>query len=179
MKTKICLILILALDISCANRTPPADSQTGLQGTWQLVSATLVEKGDTTTTSYGTDQKMIKIINETHFAFLNHDIKNGRDSTRKFSAGGGRYTLKGEKYTEFLDYCSDREWEGHQFEFTVKVEGDTLIQTGIEEVEDMGVERRNTEKYARLLRCADEGLTRTTNTPPAGGPVVSGEKCYF
>lgn len=52
---------------------------------------------------------MIKIINETHFSFLNHDMKKGKDSTKVFVAGGGRYTLEGDQYNEFLEYCSARE----------------------------------------------------------------------
>jgi hypothetical protein len=115
-----------------------------------LVSATVVEKGDTTTTDYEGDHAMIKVINGTHFAFLNHDLNQGKDSTRLFSAGGGRYKLNGNQYTEFLEYCSDREWEGHQFQFTIKVSKDTLMQTGIEKVENIGIERQNTEKYVRV-----------------------------
>lgn len=154
MKTILSLTPLVALLISCSNHRPPKDTESVVQGTWQLVSATLVEKGDTTTTLYGAGQRMIKIINQNHFAFLNHDVKRGQDSTRNFSAGGGRYTLKGDQYTEFLDYCSDREWEGHEFQFTVKVEGDTLIQTGVEKLADIGVERQNTEKYVRVAGLA-------------------------
>lgn len=140
------VVAIVACDPANRQTSHPAS----LQGTWQLVSATIVQNGDTTITRYGTAQNMIKIINGTHFAFLNHDVGNGKDSARLFVAGGGRYTLKGNEYTEFLDYCSDREWEGHQFEFTVSVDNDTLMQTGIEKATDIGVERQNTEKYVRV-----------------------------
>lgn len=93
---------------------------------------------------------MIKIINDSHFAFLRHDLNKGQDSPAIFVAGGGSYTLQGDRYTENLEYCSEREWEGSTFEFTVAIEGDTLIQQGIEKVESLGVERYNIEKYVRV-----------------------------
>lgn len=133
--------------LSCNNQ--PATLT--LEGTWQLVSGTLIEKGDTTVTDYSRDRSMIKIINESHFAFLNHDLAHGKDSTASFVAGGGRYLLEGDKYTEYLEYCSAREWEGLTFEFTVSISGDTLTQQGIEKIEDLGVERMNIEKYVRTV----------------------------
>ena len=86
---------------------------------------------------YTGDLSMIKIINATHFSFLNHDLKKGTDSTAIFSAGGGRYTLSGDQYTEHLEYCSYREWEGNTFSFTLAIAGDTLIQQGVEKIEDL------------------------------------------
>jgi hypothetical protein len=62
------------------------------------------------------------------FLFLLHDLKGGKDSAAAFTVGGGRYSLKGNNYTEYLEYCSAREWEGHDFHFTVTVRNDTLIQ---------------------------------------------------
>ena len=123
-----------------------------VEGTWQLLSATLVEKGDTTFTDYTKDSnRMIKVINKTHFTFLNHDLNHGKDSTKAvFSAGGGRYTLEGNAYTEFLEYCNAREWEGHEFKFDVTVSNDTLIQKGVEKLENLGIERLNIEKYLRV-----------------------------
>jgi hypothetical protein len=93
---------------------------------------------------------MIKVINATHFAFLNHDLKNGKDSTASFSAGGGVYLLEGDQYTEYLEYCNERAWEGHTFQFTVTVKGDTLLQQGIEKIENLGVERLNIERYVKV-----------------------------
>jgi len=62
----------------------------------------------------------------------------------------GSYTLKGNQYTEHLEYCSDRAWEGHDFNFTLLLKNDTLVQTGREKVESAGIDRVNTEKYIRL-----------------------------
>jgi len=120
-----------------------------IQGTWKLITGALIEKGDTTITDYTTNLSFIKIINESHFAFLHHDTR--KDSTN-FSAGGGRYELKGDQYTENLEYCSAKEWEGYDFNFTITISNDTLIQKGIEKIEAQGIDRVNIEKYIRYKR---------------------------
>ena len=122
-----------------------------IEGTWQLFSATLVENGDSTTTDYTKDKKFIKIINNSHFSFTSHDLNKGKDSaTASFSAGAGSYTLKDSTYTESLEFCSAREWEGHDFAFTVTIKNDTLVQSGIEKIEGTNVNRLNIEKYFRV-----------------------------
>jgi hypothetical protein len=108
-----------------------------------------VEKGDTTVTDYTQKLSFIKIINDSHFSFTMHDLKGGKDSTAAFSAGAGTYTLVGNTYTEHLEYCSDRQWEGNDFSFQVTIHGDTLVQTGVEKVAATGVDRLNTERYLR------------------------------
>jgi hypothetical protein len=151
MKTNLTLILLITLFASCNNDKKEVVKETPLAGTWQLISGTIVEKGDTTITDYTKKNSMIKVINATHFSFLNHDLQKGKDSTNNvFVAGGGRYTLTGDQYTEFLEYCSAREWEGHDFNFNVQVKNDTLVQTGTEKLEDLGIERLNIEKYVRV-----------------------------
>ena len=110
-----------------------------------------MKKGDTTVTDYTKDRSFVKIINDTHFAFLQHDLSNGKDSAAaSFSAGGGTYSLKDSTYTEHLEYCNAREWEGHDFSFMVTLSGDTLIQSGVEKIEAAGVDRINIEKYVRV-----------------------------
>ena len=150
MKVLIVSFIALLLLGACTNPTVHTTSGIPLAGTWQLFSATIIDKGDTITTDYSKDLRMIKVINDSHFSFLNHDLKQGKDSTALFIAGGGRYTLVGDQYTEFLEYCSDRAWEGHDFKFNIKVSNDTLTQTGREEVKEKGIERLNIERYVRV-----------------------------
>jgi hypothetical protein len=121
-----------------------------ISGTWQLISGTLIENGDTNVTDYTKDKKFIKIINDSHFAFLLHDLNKGKDSLATFTAGGGTYTLNGNQYTEHLEYCSDRQWEGNTFPFTATIRNDTLIQEGREKVEGTSIDRLNIEKYKRV-----------------------------
>ncbi|HKK41712.1 MAG TPA: hypothetical protein VJ963_04820, partial [Bacteroidales bacterium] len=119
------LIIISLMIVSCNGResTTPVNS---IEGTWKLVSGTLIEKGDTTDTNYLKDVSFIKILNKSHFAFLQHDLHKGRDSDAVFVAGGGRYSLINNSYTEHLEYCSARGWEGNDFTFTISIKGDTL-----------------------------------------------------
>lgn len=112
-----------------------------------MVRGTIVENGKTTITDYTKNQSFIKIINQTHFSFMLHDLR--KDSARLFSAGGGRYEFKGKEYIEHLEYCSDRNWEDQDFHFTINISGDTLIQTGLEKIDE--IERLNTEKYVRVM----------------------------
>ena len=121
-----------------------------IEGTCKLLSGTTIEKGDSTVTDYTKNVQFIKIINKTHFAFFNHDLKKGKDSTAVFSSGGGSYTITDSLYTEHLEYCSDRQWENNDFKFTVTINNDTLIQKGIEKIENIGVNRINIEKYIRI-----------------------------
>lgn len=118
-------------------------------GTWKLLSGTIIEGGDTTVTDYTKNLSFIKIINDTHFAFFNHDLTKGKDSLAVFGSGGGTYVLQDSLYTEHLEYCSDRAWEDNDFTFTVTIKNDTLIQQGIEKLENAGVNRLNIEKYVR------------------------------
>ena len=142
------LISMMVIIASCD--TNKKQTQLPIVGTWQLVSATSTEK-DGTTSTFNAKQKMIKIINQTHFAFLSHDLNNGKDSaTAAFTAGGGTYTLADSIYTEHLDYFVDRQWENNKFEFVVKIVNDTLIQKGIEKVEKLGVDHIIIEKYKRV-----------------------------
>jgi hypothetical protein len=153
MKIRIIYALVAGLTLSCdsnKNTKLQGEDVIPLEGTWQLMSGTIIENGDTNVTDYSGNQSMIKIINATHFAFLNHDLKKGKDSTAVFGAGGGVYTLEGNQYTEYLEYCNAREWEGNTFQFTVTIKGDTLTQRGTEKIENLGVERLNIERYKRI-----------------------------
>jgi hypothetical protein len=121
-----------------------------LVGTWQLISSHTTEKGRTTVTDYTKGQRMIKLITPTHFSFLRHDLQQGKDGRNNFDAGGGRYTLLNNTYTEYLDYYNNKNWEGKIFTFKIRINRDTLLQTGIEKVDAEGVNRSITEKYVRI-----------------------------
>jgi hypothetical protein len=152
MKSLFGIVLIFTLSISCTENKAKQDSKTlmPIAGTWKLITGTLIDKKDTTITDYTKNTAFIKIINEDHFAFLQHDLSKPKDSTGAFSAGGGHYSLSDSLYTEHLEYCSDRQWEGNDFPFVITIINDTLVQRGIEKVENAGVNRINIEKYVRI-----------------------------
>jgi len=144
-------IIALSLTASLFSCKGPASGGLPIQGTWQLISAKVVTKNDSTVTDYTKGQKMIKIINDSHFAFLKHDLTKGKDTaTATYGSGGGIYTLRDNKYTELLEYCNARAWEGKSFEFTVSIINDTLLQTGIEKLPEQGIDQVITEKYLRV-----------------------------
>jgi hypothetical protein len=156
MKKHYVLFAIVTLIVSCSEKVkydPGISATTAVEGTWKLLTGTIIEKGDTTITDYTKNKSFIKVINDSHFAFLLHDLSKGKDSSAaEFSAGGGSYSLTGNNYTEHLEYCNAREWEGHDFPFTITIAGDTLIQSGVEKIEGQGINRINIEKYVRVKK---------------------------
>ncbi|MBD2755624.1 lipocalin family protein [Spirosoma validum] len=149
MKLNRVLTLLAMVSILSSCKTKQAESDTPIIGTWELVSATTTEK-DSTFSTFDPTHKMIKIINPTHFAFLNHKVNTPKDSSNAFTAGGGTYTLADSTYTEHLDYFSDKNWEGNKFKFIIKISGDTLVQKGIEKVEKLGIDHIIIETYKRV-----------------------------
>jgi len=153
MKKITAITLITILASACQVKVNTGDDTGGLpiQGTWKLLTGTLIVKTDTTVTDYTKDKSFIKIINGDHFAFFLHDLTHGKDSaTKMYSAGAGSYTLKDSSYTEHLEYCDAREWEGHDFPFTISLKNDTLTIQGVEKIDSIGVNRYNIERYVRL-----------------------------
>lgn len=153
MKTDYMLFFILIIFSACSVKTESPSSKPNylpIEGTWKLTTGITIENGIATVTDYTKTLSFIKIINTSHFAFLKHDLKHGKDSTADFGSGGGSYTLKDSTYTEHLEYCNAREWEGNDFSFTITIKNDTLLQSGIEKIEKAGVNRINIEKYYRL-----------------------------
>jgi hypothetical protein len=149
------LCVILFMSFSCVEKKQKEilkKEPLPITGTWQLITGSLIEKGDTTITDYTKDLAFIKIINDSHFAFLKHGLTKGKGESKNFDAGGGTYTLSDSLYTEHLEYYRTKEWEGGKFSFVVTIKNDSLTQTGIEKVESAGLNRINTEVYVRLKK---------------------------
>ncbi|NCD68779.1 hypothetical protein [Mucilaginibacter agri] len=148
------LLAILALALAACNQQKLAEQKaepSPIIGTWQLISDKIITKGDTVV-AYpvkGKEDEMIKMYNDTHFAFTQHDLKKGKIDTPLFSSGAGTYTLKGDDYTEKLQFCTAREWEGHDFKFKLTIHNDTLTQTGIERLDSLKIDRQIIETYVR------------------------------
>jgi len=102
-------LFIVLLAIGCTATIKQEPESFPIVGTWKLIRGTLIEKGDTVVTDYTKDRSFIKMINATHFSFITHDLHHGKDSAVSFGAGAGRYSLKGDQYTEQLEYCNARE----------------------------------------------------------------------
>jgi len=119
-------------------------------GTWQLLTVLTIEAEDSVLTEYTEGIKGIKMLNDTHFAFFQHDLNQGKESDSLYVSGGGTYTYKDGIYTENLEYCNFRYYENNTFEFEVVVTGDTLLQRGEEEVAEAGISKYIIETYVRV-----------------------------
>jgi hypothetical protein len=154
MKSGITCSLLFCILLSCESKQAGDKTLAAANpiiGTWELVSGTTIQGKDTTVTDYTKDRKFLKIINGSHFAFVGHDLSKGKDSLHAFyTSGAGTYTLTDTSYTEHLQFCSDRAWEGNDFTFHILIQNDSLTQTGIEKIEKIGVDRLNIERYVRV-----------------------------
>jgi len=147
------LLALCALALtSCTSQTETkkTTSEQPINGTWKLVSAKTITKGDTVSTFPVENQEMIKQFNDTHFSFFKHDISKGKGKNAVFDAGSGTYTLNEDKYEEHLQYCSYRDWEDLKFSFTVNIKNDTLVQRGIEKIDSLNVNHEIVETYVKL-----------------------------
>ncbi|MFD1629739.1 hypothetical protein [Pseudopedobacter beijingensis] len=149
---KIYLSLSVLSLVSCIEKNKESLYQKEIIGTWKLISGMTIEKGDTTFVDYTNHQKGIKMINTTHFSFLNHDLNKGKSENPIFTVGGGTYSLEGNMYTENLEYCNYRDWEGNSFSFEIAIKNDTLIQQGVEKISDLGINRVNIERYVKISK---------------------------
>lgn len=151
IKSLYTLLFISLIISSCQNESKSqveVKAASLLIGTWKLLTGTIIQGNDTTITDYTVNAEFIKIITDTHFAFMRHDL--GMDSVAVYVSGGGRCEVKDNKYIEYLDFCNYREWEGHTFSFDFEIVGDTLTARGIEKIEELNVEQFNIEQYVRL-----------------------------
>ncbi|ANH83873.1 hypothetical protein A8C56_11385 [Niabella ginsenosidivorans] len=148
MKILSLAVIYILLLASCKNPVQQS-AENPLQGVWKLITGTTIEKKDTLVTDYQKGKSFIKIIQGRHFAFLGHDLNKGQDSMAFFSSGGGTCTVKDSTYTEHLEYCNARDWENNDFHFIYKLNKDTLLITGIERIDSIGINRINIEKYIR------------------------------
>ncbi|MBV1888456.1 MAG: hypothetical protein KUG51_04125 [Urechidicola sp.] len=152
MKGFIYFLVIPMIFISC-NRSKINSQEslsqnnlsTQIVGTWKLVYGEIREK-DSITIRDISKSDFIKIINKTHFAFINQDFEN----PERFYGGAGSYTLNSNDYIENLDYIKNESIRGHSFTFTIEIKGDTLIQQGLEEVKKENLKRYILEKYIRI-----------------------------
>ena len=119
------------------------DKKNPIEGTWEMISGKL-STPDTTYLFPITDHdQQIKMISRTHFVWIS------QDTSRKdvYGFGGGKYTLDGDKYTEHIEIFYDPIWIGKSITFTMKVEGDTLIQSGTTALKKLGLADYDMETY--------------------------------
>jgi hypothetical protein len=127
----LCAGVLLALVIGPAlvklradDKAPAAATSSQLAkdmlGTWTLVD----KPGDGEKPA-----RRLKFITGKHWNITQSDPDTGLTIYHH----GGTYTLKGDEYAENVEYANEstKELIKQTFKFTIKVEGDTLTQTGI------------------------------------------------
>jgi hypothetical protein len=99
---------------------------TGHLGTWKLASYKYSTSGNFNPVPKG--EQHIKLITETHFMWAETDTATGK----VMGMAGGTYTLKGNTYTESIDFGIGMDsYLGRNQTFTLLVEGDLLFLTGV------------------------------------------------
>jgi len=143
------------LVFSCKNNTEKKEvdavKSTSLAGTYKLIESKTIKGKDTVTAFTDTSKtEMFKMFNDDHFSFFNHDKEKGKGKEPLFVAGGGTYSFDGVNYQERLQYCLMRDWESNKFDFKLTLKGDTLIQTGEENLPELGVKHTIVETYLKV-----------------------------
>ncbi len=119
------LTAFLALHAEDKASSTAAPSQLGkdLVGTWILVG----KPGEVSEAPAAGGR--LKFLTGRHWVVTQADPKNGLVMFHH----GGTYTLKGSEYAETVEYANENTTNlvNQTFKFNVKVEGDTLTQTGL------------------------------------------------
>ncbi|MCE0557004.1 MULTISPECIES: lipocalin-like domain-containing protein [Motilimonas] len=112
-----------------------------LIGRWQLIAAEMTI-ADKMTDSFDPNREMIKHFTESgHFYFYSKTAdrvpfsasvtdEERLAASKTLDTGGGRFTLEGETYTEWVEFCSYPNYEGKAISFSLSLDGDTLTQQG-------------------------------------------------
>jgi hypothetical protein len=127
-KTALILSVIISLAFAAVlvAQQQPAKADGSHLGAWQLVST---KYGDAKEFSdYPKEHRRVKLITATHFTWVDYDTGTGKAS----SMAGGHYTLQDGAYTETIEFVGEgmETYLGKKQTFTIKIDGDKLVQSG-------------------------------------------------
>jgi hypothetical protein len=94
-----------------------------LVGTWEFVSGKFQREGSEAVTFTQAERKAFKIFNATHYSIV------ARDPHQNFGHAG-RYSLKGNVYTEICEVSSIKDVMGQTYKFKSEIDGDTWRMWG-------------------------------------------------
>jgi len=122
--TLVAAAFVLAAAVVAQQETPKTSASH--LGTWQLISFKYGDAKDFS--DFPKEQRRIKSITETHFTWVEYQVASGKAE----SMAGGPYTLKGNSYTESIEFVGTgmETYLGKKQSFTIKVDGDKLHQSG-------------------------------------------------
>ncbi len=119
-------VFILALTGALMAQQSSTKADTKPLGTWELVSTKYGEAKDFE--DYRKERKRVKLITATHFNWVDYDTKTKLVS----SSAGGPYSYRDGTYTETIDFVGEgmETYLGKKQEFTIRIDGDKLVQSG-------------------------------------------------
>ena len=124
-------------------------SNTGLLiGEWRLIDAQMTISGKTEKT-FDASREMVKLFTEKHFSFYSKTANRKAYSaavtdlerlqgSKTLDAGGGRYELHDDIYTEHVTYCTYPNYEGKSISFKLSIRENNLIQEGDYPLKELG-----------------------------------------
>jgi hypothetical protein len=131
--------LLLMLAVCLMAVLSPAQQKNKIEGVWQALSLKTDGKD---AIMPGNQVMQVKYITAQHWAFVAQDKAKqssllakkmqgtGVEAYDAFGAGAGTYKLTGNAYSETVQYFTDPSYIGLTIDFTVRVEGDRLYQSG-------------------------------------------------
>jgi len=124
MKT---LVSLLAVTCILLGSTSYSQEANPFVGSWILVSSKSI-LSDTTMSADMSAFQSIKILSQTHFAYVT--TMKAQDSIIFVRAGTGTYSFDEKEYVEKVEYSSHPEMLGKVYDFTYEIEGDTWTHVG-------------------------------------------------
>jgi len=124
-------------------------SKSKLNGTWKLISQELVRNGKTRVSILdNANGTQLKTWSDEYFMFIGSVV--GANQTQ-YNFGGGTYDLKGNVYTENVQYHNVASFRGRTVQQILEIKGDTLYQIfTFGKVENYDKNNCNIEKYIRV-----------------------------
>ena len=140
------IFLVFVFLLSCT--TSAQEKKNPFEGTWEMISAKW-STPDTTMFFPASDyDRQIMMNSRTHTLWIRQDTS--RQDAGGF--GGGKYALEGDKYTELIETFFNPKCIGKWYTATMKVKGDTLIQSGIWPAKKYGIGEYDMDLYEVFIR---------------------------
>ncbi|HEY5471324.1 MAG TPA: TonB family protein [Bacteroidales bacterium] len=171
----ITLLMISVFTIwSCAGGFKKSkENSFSIEGTWQGASYKY-GFSQSKFNDFSRTQSRIKLITDTYFTWVTTDSV----SKKVYSVGGGKYSLRGDTLTEWIDYGLGMDaYLGHKQTFIVKVEGDMLFLSGFLS------DSLKIEEIWRKVSVSGNTTGTISSQPVPGrevkGDVLKGDGSYF
>jgi hypothetical protein len=137
-----------------------SDRSHSLVGTWELIDARYTPPDPAFVLG---EWRQIKVITSTHWVYMSQKRTAPKITSftndaellavaKGFGAGGGRYTLNGDTYTEHIEFFMAPNYLDRAVSFKVKWEGDEWIQSGTFPMKELGLAAQDMELYERYRR---------------------------